>query len=82
MDIILNRSSLELKEKITFVGNGAIAAAWGDKMDVILPSKSRFIVSKMVFYKGLRLEKEMGFSSFHKMIYCTDIVSNQISLVL
>lgn len=49
---------------------------------MILPSKSRFIVSKMVFYQGLRLEKEMGFSSFHKMIYCTDIVSNQISLVL
>lgn len=42
MDIILNRSSLELKEKITFVGNSAIAAARGDKMDVILPSKSRF----------------------------------------
>ena len=48
MDIISNRSSLVLKEKITFVGNGAIAAAWGDKMDVILPSKSRFIVSRIV----------------------------------
>lgn len=52
----------------------------GHKMDVILPSKSRFIVSRMVFYKELRLEKEMGFSSFHKMIYCIDIASNQISL--
>lgn len=51
------------------------------KMDVILPSKSRFFVSGRVFYKGLRLEKEMGFSSFHIVIYCTDIVSNQISLV-
>lgn len=49
MDIILNRSSLELKEKITFVGNGAIAAAWADKMDVILLSKSSFIVSRIVF---------------------------------
>lgn len=48
MDIILNRSSLKLGEKITFVGNGAIAGAWGDKMDVILPSKSEFIVSRMV----------------------------------
>lgn len=57
MDIILNRSSLEVEEKTTFVGNGAIAAAWGDKMDVILQSKSRFIVSRMVLYKGLRLEK-------------------------
>lgn len=43
MDIILNKSSLELKEKTTFVSNSAIAAAWGDKMDVILPLKSRFI---------------------------------------
>lgn len=41
MDIILNRSSLELKEKITFVGNSAIAAAWGDKMNVIPPSKKQ-----------------------------------------
>lgn len=57
MDIILNRSSLEVEEKTTFVGNGAIAAAWGDKMDVILQSKSRFIVSRMVSHKGLRLEK-------------------------
>lgn len=81
MDIILNRSSLELREKISFVGNSAIVAAWADKMDVILPSKCKFIVSRMVSYKGLRLEKEMGFSSFHKMIYYTDIVSNQISLV-
>lgn len=80
MDIILNRSSLEQKEKITFVGIGAIAAR-GDKMDVILPSKSRFIVSRIVFYKGLRLEKEMGFSSFHRVIYCSDMVSNLISLV-
>lgn len=81
MDIILNRSSLEPKEKITFVGVSAIAAPLGDKMDVILPSKSRFIVSQIVRYKRLKLEKEMGFSSFHKMIYCTDIVSNPISLV-
>lgn len=57
MDIILNRSSLEVEEKTTFVGNGVIAAAWGDKMDVILQSKSRFIVSRMVLHKGLRLEK-------------------------
>lgn len=46
--VILNRSSLELGEKISFVGNGAIAGARGDKMDVILPSKSEFIVSRMV----------------------------------
>lgn len=77
----MNRSSLEVKEKTTFVGSGAIAAAWGDKVDVILQSKSRFIVSRMLLYRGLRLGKEMRFSSFHKMIYCTEIFSNQISQV-
>lgn len=51
-------------------------------MDVILPSKSRFIVLRVVYWKGLRLEKEMGFLSTHKMIYRTDIASNQISLLL
>lgn len=53
MDIILNRSSLEVKEKTTFADSSAVAAAWGDEMDVILQSKSRFIVSGMVLYKGL-----------------------------
>lgn len=60
MDVILNRNSLELKEKITFAGNGAIAVAWGDEMPVILTSKSGFIVSRIVFQRELRLEKEMG----------------------
>lgn len=81
MDIVLNRSSLEVKEKTTFVGTGAIAAARADKVDEILQSKSRFIVSRMHLHKGLRLEKEMGFSSLHKMICRAEIFSNQISQV-
>lgn len=60
MDIILNRSSLELKEKITFVGNSAIAAAQGDKMDVILPSKSRFYCAYNCLLNRIEIGKRDG----------------------
>lgn len=53
----------------------------GDIMDVILQSESSVIVSRRGPYKRARLEKEMGFSALHSMIYCTHIVSNQISQV-
>lgn len=56
----MNRSSLEVKEKTTFVGTGAIAAARADKVDVILQSKSRFIVSRMHLHQRTEIGKRDG----------------------
>lgn len=54
----------------------------GDQMDVILPSKSRLIVPRMVFLKPAGQREKIGvFPAFHQVIYDSDIVPNQISLV-
>lgn len=51
-------------------------------MDVILPSKSRLIVPRMVFLKPAGQREKIGvFPAFHQVIYDSDIVPNQISLV-
>lgn len=39
-----------MKKKATFVDGSEVVAAWGDEMDIILQSKSRFIVSGMGFF--------------------------------